>query len=263
MNLFDSHCHLFDEQFQDDLPRVLADARDQGVTRIVVPAVDIATARAALRLAEDNEGVYVAAGIHPESLAAWSATDITAIRGLAAHPKVVAIGEIGLDYHWDVASHAVQREALRLQVQLAKAVQLPVVIHNRESTEDLISLLEAESGGVLRGVMHCFSDTLDSARRCLDLGFYISFGGPVTFKNARALQEVARQIPADRLLIETDSPYLSPHPLRGKRNEPARVKLVAEKLAELRGETLATIAQQTFDNASRLFGLLQTSSGDA
>jgi TatD DNase family protein len=261
MNLFDSHCHLFGEQFRDDLDSVLQRAREHGVTRMVVPAVDAETAQAAIHLAERVDGLYVAAGIHPESLAEWSAEDVTAIEQAAQHPKVVAIGEIGLDYHWDVAPHDVQQEALRMQIQLAKRLHLPVVIHNRESTEDLLKLLEEECGTELTGVMHCFSDTLATARRCLDFGFYISFGGPVTFKNAGELQAVATEIPSDRLLIETDSPYLSPHPMRGKRNEPARVQLVAEKLAELRSVPVEVIAAQTYDNASRLFGLTEVFGG--
>lgn len=253
MMLFDSHCHLFDEQFADDLDEVIARACSEQVVRMLIPAVDAASARAAIAIAEQHDGIYAAAGIHPESLASWDASQVQEIEALAKHPKVMAIGEIGLDYHWDVAPHEVQIEALRLQLQLAKKLKLPVVLHNRESTDDLLRVLESEAGPELTGIMHCFSDTWETARRSLDLGLMISFGGPVTFKNARALQEVAPLIPDDRLLIETDSPYLSPHPLRGQRNEPARVRLVAEKLAELRGVSVETIVRKTAENACRLF----------
>lgn len=255
MMLFDSHCHLFDEQFAPDLDLVIERARSEQVARMVIPAVDTASARTAIALAEQHDGIYAAAGIHPESLAAWNEAQLQEIEQLAGHSKVVAIGEIGLDYYWDTAPHDVQITALRLQLQLAKTLKLPVIIHNRESTEDLLHVLETEAGPDLTGIMHCFSDTWETASRCLELGFMISFGGPVTFKNARSLQEVVPLIPDDKLLIETDSPYLSPHPLRGKRNEPARVRLVAEKLAELRGVSVERVAEQTYHNACRLFGL--------
>jgi TatD DNase family protein len=251
--LFDSHCHLFDERFTDDLDAVMDRAYKAGVEGFVVPGVDVATSRQAIAISRRYQGVYAAVGIHPESLAEASIEDLTEIRELAADDAVVAIGEIGLDYYWDVAPREKQQEVLRAQLRLAKELRLPVVIHNRDATEDTIRLLEEEAGPDLRGVMHCFSADLEAAKRCLAIGFFISFGGPVTFKSARDLQAVAAEIPDEALLIETDSPYLSPHPLRGQRNEPARVRLVAEKLAELRGQTVDELAELTRQNAHRLF----------
>ncbi|MCL6633181.1 MAG: TatD family hydrolase [Alicyclobacillus herbarius] len=256
--LFDSHCHLFDERFRDDLPAVVERARQAGVEGFVVPAVDLATAEEAIRLTHQFPDVYAAVGLHPESLNTHTVADIPAVRALAEDAKVVAIGEIGLDYYWNTAPPDVQQAVLRAQLRLAKELGLPVIIHNRDATEDTVRLLEEEAGPALCGVMHCFSADWEAAERCLAIGFYISFGGPVTFKRNEELRQVAARVPADRLLIETDSPYLSPHPLRGKRNEPERVRLVAETLAQVRGETVAQVAAQTTANARRLFALPAT-----
>lgn len=254
--LFDSHCHLFDEQFHEDLDAVMARATEADVQRFVVPAVDADSAERALQLAARFDGVYAAAGLHPESLEAVKEEDFQRIEELTQQDKIVAVGEIGLDYHWDVAPRDVQMQVFRRQLQIAKRVNLPVIIHNRDATEDTVRILEEEaSDGRLRGVMHCFTGSIETARRCMNFGFYISFGGPVTFKNAKNVQATAEQIPLDRLLVETDSPYLSPHPLRGKRNEPARVRLVAEKLAELQGVTLEELSDISTANASKLFGV--------
>ncbi|QQE79390.1 TatD family hydrolase [Alicyclobacillus sp. SO9] len=254
--LFDSHCHLFDEQFQEDLDAVMKRAADAGVTRFVVPAVDAKSASMAIRLAERFDGVYAAAGLHPESLEDIKEEEFQRIEELTQEEKVVAVGEIGLDYHWDVAPRDVQMDVFRRQLRLAKKVNLPVIIHNREATDDTVRILEEEaSDGRLRGVMHCFTGSIETARRCMNFGFYISFGGPVTFKNAKNVQATAAQVPLDRLLVETDSPYLSPHPHRGKRNEPAQVRLVAEKLAELHGVSLEDLSNTTAANAAQLFGV--------
>ncbi|WAH39096.1 TatD family hydrolase [Alicyclobacillus dauci] len=255
--LFDTHCHLMDEQFVDDLDDVLSRARQEGVTRIVIPAVDVPTAHRAIAIAEANPGVYAAVGVHPEAAKDVPAEDFAEVERLAQHPKVVAIGEIGLDYYWDAAPRPEQQSVMRRQVEIAKRVQLPIIVHNRESTADIVELLKDSGASQVRGVMHCFSETLDVAKECMELGFYISFGGPVTFKKADDVREVAANIPADRLLVETDSPYLTPHPFRGKRNEPARVRLVAEKLAEIRGVSLSELAAQTTSNALELFTKVQ------
>ncbi|MCL6626435.1 TatD family hydrolase [Alicyclobacillus shizuokensis] len=253
--LFDSHCHLFDDRFRDDLDAVLKRARQAGVTGFVVPGVDLATGEQALALARQHGDIYAAVGLHPESLAEASLADVPAIAALTQDERVVAVGEIGLDYYWDTAPRDVQQEVLRAQLRLAKERRLPVIIHNRDATLDTVRLLEEEAAPELTGVMHCFSADWPAAERCLAIGFYISFGGPVTFKSNKVLQEVAARVPDDRLLVETDSPYLSPHPLRGKRNEPERVRLVAEKLAELRGQTVDEVARLTTGNARRLFGI--------
>ncbi|MCL6516621.1 TatD family hydrolase [Alicyclobacillus sp.] len=249
---FDTHCHLFDERFQEDLDAVVARARAAGVRHFVVPGVDVQTSEAAIALAERFEGVYAAVGVHPESLADYRPRMLEEIRRLAAHPKVVAIGEIGLDYYWDVAPREVQREVFVAQLDLARETGLPVVVHNRDATEDVVRLIETEAQGVT-GVMHCFTGDLDTAMRCIRCGFFISYGGPLTFKNAEAVREAAARIPAEALVVETDSPYLSPHPLRGKRNEPERVRIVGERLAEIRGLTAQEMADLTTRNALRLF----------
>lgn len=242
-----------DEQFSEDVDLVIQRAKDAGVQYIVVPAVDVVTARRAIAIAERYEGVYAAVGIHPESAKDVPASDFDEIERLASHEKVVAIGEIGLDYYWDAAPRPEQQNVLRRQIELAKRVELPVIIHNRESTEDVVNLLRDAKASEVGGVMHCFNGTLDVAEACMAFGFYISFGGPVTFKKAEDVREVAAQIPADRILVETDSPYLSPHPFRGKRNEPARVRLVAEQIAQVRGVDVDVLAAQTTANAFALF----------
>jgi TatD DNase family protein len=252
MMLFDTHCHLFDERFTDDVEEVIERALAAGVRYMVVPGVDAATSRQAIALAERYPEVYAAVGIHPESLKDLPESEFDEIEELAKHPKVVAIGEIGLDYYWDVAPREVQQDVFRRQIDLARRTGLPIVIHNRDATEDTVRIIEQDSAGVV-GVMHCFTGSWETAQRCLKKGFYISYGGPVTFKNAENVRKAATQIPDDFLLVETDSPYLTPHPYRGQRNEPARVALVAEKLAEIRGQTYEQVAEMTLQNGLRLF----------
>ncbi|CAM3964543.1 TatD family hydrolase [Alicyclobacillus pomorum] len=250
--LFDTHCHLFDEQFADDVEATIDRAREAGVRYMVVPAVDVASARRAIALAERYEEIYAAVGIHPESLKALSESAFTEVEALASHPKVVAIGEIGLDYYWNVAPREVQKEVFLRQIDIARRVNLPIIIHNRDATEDTVEIIEHHCSGVT-GVMHCFTGSIETARRCMKQGFYISYGGPVTFKKAENVRRAALEIPDEFLLVETDSPYLSPHPFRGKRNEPARVSLMVEKLAELRGQTFEAVAQYTLQNGRKLF----------
>lgn len=253
MSLFDTHCHLMDDQFDDDLGEVIRNARDAGVSHVVIPAVDVASAHRAIAIAQQYDGVYAAVGIHPEAAKDVPDGDFDVIRQLAMHPKVVAIGEIGLDYYWDAAPRPEQQAVLRRQIEIAKRVKLPVIIHNRESTEDILTVLESSGAAEVGGIMHCFNETIEVAKTCLDMSFYISFGGPVTFKRADDVRAVAAQIPSDRLLVETDSPYLSPHPYRGKRNEPARVQLIAQQVADVRGESFEAIAACTTENAFRIF----------
>lgn len=254
--LFDTHCHLNDEQFENDIDEVMERATEEGITRIVIPGVDVRSSERAIRLAERFDGAYAAVGIHPESLKDLPDGVFDEIEALAKHPKVVAIGEIGLDYYWDVAPREYQQEVFKRQIDLAHGVGLPIIIHNRDATEDTVRLVESAPEG-LTGVMHCFTGSAETALRCIRKGFYISFGGPVTFKNAVNVQKTATQIPDEWLLVETDSPYLSPHPMRGKRNEPARVRLVAEKLALLKEKGMTEVAQLTMNNALRLFAKVE------
>ena len=230
------------------------------MTQIVVPAIDLANCRTVLALAERYEGVFAAVGVHPNSTAGWQDGWIGILRDLAQHPKVVAIGEVGLDYHWNKSPKEVQHRALGLQLELAAELNLPVIIHNRESSADVIRLLSESSlvGCENPGVLHSFSADWETAVSALNLGCYLGFTGPVTFKKADDLREIAANVPVDRLLVETDAPFLAPHPFRGKRNEPAYVAYVAERLAKERGMETAVFAQQTTVNAVRLFSRLST-----
>ena len=236
-------------------------AADAGVTQIVVPALDLDNCRAVLALAEKYEAVFAAVGIHPNSSAGWQDSWIGVLRDLAQHSKVVAIGEIGLDYYWDRSPKAVQHRALKLQLELAAELNLPVIIHNRESSADVIQMLSESplAGRETPGVLHSFSGDWATAVSALNLGYYLGFTGPVTFKKADDLRDIAKKVPDDRILAETDAPFLTPHPYRGKRNEPAYVAYVAERLAEERGVETAVFAQQTSANAKRLFSVMSSS----
>ncbi len=251
--LFDTHVHLNDDQFNDDLEEVIERARRNGVGRVVVGGVDEKTIKRAIELIDMYDFMYAAIGWHPVDAIDLTDDHLDWIQELTAHPKVVAIGEIGLDYHWDKSPKDVQQAVFRRQIQLAKKLDLPIIIHNREATEDVVKILEEEGAEEVGGIMHCFSGSPETAKRCLDMNFYISLGGPVTFKNAVKPKEVAKEVPLDRLLIETDCPYLAPHPFRGKRNEPSYVKLVAEQIAALKEISLDEVAKATTENANRLF----------
>lgn len=254
--LFDTHAHLNATQFNEDVEQVIERARAEGVSHIVVVGFDRPTIERAMELAEQYSFIYAAVGWHPVDAVHMTDEDLSMIERLAAHPKVVALGEMGLDYYWDQSPKDIQKEVFRKQIRLAKKVKLPIIIHNRDATADIVDILREENAGEVGGVMHCFSGSIEVARQCMDMNFYISFGGPVTFKNAKKPKEVAKEIPLDRLLIETDCPYLTPHPFRGKRNEPSYVKYVAEAIAELKGLSFEEVAQKTSDNAKRLFGII-------
>ncbi len=254
--LFDTHAHLNATQFNEDVEQVIERARAEGVSHIVVVGFDRPTIQRAIKLAEQYSFIYAAVGWHPVDAIHMTDEDLTMIERLASHPKVVALGEMGLDYYWDQSPKEVQKEVFRKQIRLAKKVKLPIIIHNRDATADIVHILREENAEEVGGVMHCFSGSIEVARQCIDMNFYISFGGPVTFKNAKKPKEVAKEIPLHRLLIETDCPYLTPHPFRGKRNEPSYVKYVAEAIAELKGLSFEEVAQKTSDNAKRLFGII-------
>jgi len=251
--LFDTHTHLNDQAFQEDREEVLQRALDEGVSLLVNVGYNRTTIPQTLELAEKYDFVYAAVGWHPHDAKDMTDEDLAWIEELADHPKVVAIGEMGLDYYWDNSPREVQKEVFRKQIALAKRVKKPIIIHDRDAHRDVVDILREEGASEVGGVMHCFGGSLDIARECLDLNFYISFGGPLTFKNAKKPKEVASQIPLDRLLIETDSPYLTPHPFRGKRNESSYVKYVAESMAELRGLSYEELCRITMENGKRLF----------
>ncbi|MDV2887323.1 TatD family hydrolase [Alkalihalophilus pseudofirmus] len=253
--LFDTHVHLNADQFEDDVEEVINRAKEAGVSEMVVVGFDEKTINRALELIEKYDMLYAAVGWHPVDAIDMKDEHLVWLEELAAHPKVVALGEMGLDYHWDKSPKEVQKEVFRKQIQLAKKVKLPIVIHNREADQDIVDILEEEKAEEVGGIMHCFGGSVEIAERCLKMNFYISLGGPVTFKNAKRPKEVAKHIPMDRLLIETDCPYLAPHPYRGKRNEPAYVKLVAEEIAGLKEVNVDEVANTTRENAKRLFGI--------
>lgn len=257
MTLVDTHCHLDLDRFDEDREAVVQRALEQGVARIIVPAIDLGNCEAVIKLTEQYDGVFAAIGIHPNSTAVLPPDWLETIQTYAQHAKVVAIGEIGLDYYWNDASHDVQHEALRRQLALAAELDLPVIIHNREASADVVRLL-AESplaGRARPGVLHSFSADWQTAQAALDMGFYLGFTGPVTYKKAEELRAIAAKTPLARILVETDAPYLAPHPYRGKRNEPGYVRFVAQKIAEIRGMETAVFAAHTTANAERLFGI--------
>lgn len=253
--LFDTHMHVNVDQFKDDKEDVIQRAFDAGVTHMVVVGFDRETIPLAIEIAEQYETIYAAVGWHPVDAIDMTESDLEWIKELSSHPKVVAIGEMGLDYHWDKSPKEVQEAVFRKQIRLAKEVDMPIIIHNREATEDIITILQEEDAGQIGGIMHCYNDDVRYVQACLAMNFYISLGGTVTFKNAPLPKEVAVEVPIDRLLVETDSPFLAPHPNRGKRNEPAYVTLVAEKVAALREMPLEELHQKTTENAFRLFRL--------
>ncbi|MFS0749667.1 TatD family hydrolase [Oceanobacillus sp. 1P07AA] len=251
--LFDTHVHLNAKQFEDDREETIQRAYDAGVENMVVVGFDRETIPLAIEIAESYPDIYAAVGWHPVDAIDMTEEDLNWIEQLSSHPKVVAIGEMGLDYHWDKSPKDIQKKVFRKQIALAKKVNMPIIIHNREATEDIIKILQEENAKEIGGIMHCYNDSVDYVQDCLDMNFYISLGGPVTFKNAPLPKEVAKEVPLDRLLIETDAPFLAPHPNRGKRNEPAYVRLVAEQIAAIREMSVEEISGITTRNARRFF----------
>ncbi|QAS52745.1 TatD family hydrolase [Halobacillus litoralis] len=253
--LFDTHVHLNADQFEEDLEETIQRAQDAGVEYMTVVGFDRKTIPKAIEIAENNERIYAAVGWHPVDAVDMTDADLEWIEELSSHPKVVALGEMGLDYHWDKSPEETQKEVFRKQIRLAKKVKMPIIIHNREATEDIVQVLKEEEASEVGGIMHCYSGPVDIAKECLDMNFMISLGGPVTFKNAKLPKEVAKAVDLNNLLIETDCPFLAPHPNRGKRNEPAYVKLVAEQIAELKGVSYEEVSQVTTSNALEFFGI--------
>lgn len=250
--LYDTHAHLDDEQFDADRDEVISQMAEAGVGLINNIGADLASSRASLALAEKYDFIYAAVGVHPSETVGMTDADIDELRNLAKHEKAVAIGEIGLDYHYEGTNCEEQKVWLAAQLELARELDMPVVIHDRESKGECIDILK--KSGVRRGVIHCFSGSAETARELVKLGFHISFTGVVTFKNARRAIEAAKAVPVERLLIETDCPYMAPEPYRGTRNDSRRVVRVAEKLAELKGLPLDELISVTAKNGMELFG---------
>jgi len=253
--LIDTHVHLNADQYDEDLQEVIDRALEEGIDRMFVVGFDTNTIERTMKLIDQYDFIYGIIGWHPVDAIDCTEERLQWIEELSKHPKIIGIGEMGLDYHWDKSPKDIQKEVFRKQIALAKRVQLPIIIHNREATQDCVDILKEENASEVGGIMHSFSGSNEIADEILKMNFYISLGGPVTFKNAKQPKEVAQHVPLDRLLVETDAPYLSPHPYRGKRNEPARVKLVAEQIAELRGISYEEVCKTTTENAERLFKL--------
>lgn len=254
--LFDTHCHLDPDHFPDGVDEVLGRAKAAGVGHFTVIGVgSVDAARGAAALAERRPDVFATVGVHPHDASTLDAALEAELRALLGRERVRALGEVGLDFHYDHTPRGVQAEVFRRMVALARSVKKPLVIHTRSAPDETLQILEGEGARDVGGIIHCFSEDRRFATRALELGFYLSFSGILTFKNAHAIHEVARVAPLDRILVETDSPYLAPVPLRGKKCEPAFVVHTAKRLAELRGVSLDAIEGATTENAARAFGV--------
>jgi TatD DNase family protein len=253
--LIDSHAHIQGKEYAGETAAVIERARLAGVEQIIAVggAGDMSSNSEAVALADSFENIYATVGMHPHDAKDVGEKELQTLKDLALHPKVIAVGETGLDYYYDHSPRDVQRRVFAQFIHMARETELPIVVHERDAASDGAELLRSEGAGKLRGVIHCFTGNYEAARAYLDLGFYISFTGIITFKNAEALRDVVRQVPLERILVETDSPYLTPVPHRGKRNEPAYVRLVAATVANVKGVTLEEVARVTTDNARRLF----------
>lgn len=259
--MIDTHCHLNFGSFAEDRSAVIERAAASGVARLIVPGVDLQACDEALALAAANAGIYAAVGIHPNDTASWGEALCSEIERRLHAPRVVAVGEIGLDYHWDKSPREDQYQALEAQLELAAQRNLPVILHNREATEDMLAVLAAWVPTLapdLRqrpGVLHSFSGSAEQAERAAAMGFYLGFTGPITYKKADEMRQAAAVTPLNRILVETDAPFLTPAPHRGKRNEPAYIPLIVEALARVKGISTADMAQASTENALRLFRL--------
>ncbi|MCX7670139.1 MAG: TatD family hydrolase [Anaerolineae bacterium] len=266
----DTHCHLDLPHFDADRPAVIERAWTAGVRKIVVPGIDIASCRRVLALAEQHEHIYAAVGVHPNDCAGFDDRGLQELRAFAQHPKVVAIGEIGLDYYWNKTPIGQQKAALERQLALAAELRLPVILHSRNAAgsaacnADLLWVMtqmgpeirKARGADAIIGIWHAFSGDLLEARQAIELGLAIGLGGPLTFQNARRLPALVPELPRDRVVLETDAPYLAPHPHRGRRNEPAYVPLIADRLAELWQISVDAVAEATSATAGRCFGMI-------
>jgi TatD DNase family protein len=256
MELIDTHCHLDWNAFDADRAAVIDRAVEAGVTRMITIGVDAASSRRAIVIAEQYDAVYAAVGVHPNDCAGFDAALLQDIRSLAQHPKVVAIGEIGLDYYWQKIDHDTQAQAFCAQLELAVEINKPVIIHSRDAAAEVMTLLEEFARHTrLAGTLHSYFDDLAIAQRAFAIGFCLGVTGPITFKKSDREREIIRQLPLDRLLVETDAPFLTPVPHRGQRNEPAYVRCVVETMAQTRGQAVDEVARQTTRNAELLFGL--------
>lgn len=252
--LFDTHVHLNSKMYKKDLEEVIERALEAGVTRMAVIGFDAPSNTCAIELAEQYEFIYAVVGVHPSDAKSATEDGWLVLCEQLKHPKVVALGECGFDYYHDTSFNDIQREVFKRQLEIAKEMNMPIVVHMRDSVEDTYEMLH-EHGAGLSGVIHCYSGDVEMMHKFLDLGLYIGLDGPVTFKNAHGVHEVAKAVPIDRLVIETDGPYLTPAPYRGKRNEPAYVSYVAEKIAELKGMSYEEVCEITTENGLKMYNM--------
>ncbi|RKD28849.1 TatD family hydrolase [Thermohalobacter berrensis] len=253
--LIDTHAHLDDGRFDRDREEIIKSLKENDIDIVINPGANVATSVKAVSLAEKYENIYAAVGVHPHDAKDINDDTLELLKSLANKEKVVAIGEAGLDYHYDNSPRDIQRKWFREQIRLAKELDLPIIVHSRDAHKDTFDIIKEENTDNLRGVLHCYSGSAELAREYIKMGFYISLAGPVTFKNAKTPKQVAKEISLDYLLIETDSPYLTPHPHRGKRNEPLYVRYVAGMIAELKEISFEKVAKKTSENAKKLFNI--------
>lgn len=253
--LFDTHAHLDDDRFDKDRDETIIQCQRDGVELILNAGSNIETSVKAIALSKKYEFIYAAVGVHPHDAAEMDEETAGVLAALAGNRKVRAIGEIGLDYHYDLSPRDVQKQRFIEQIDIARQLKLPIIVHDREAHGDVMDIFKKTRIKEVGGVLHSFSGSAEMALECIKLGLYISISGPVTFENARKTVEAVKQVPLDMLLIETDSPYLTPVPYRGKRNYPGYVRLVAEKIAEIKGISFEEVARQTLENGKRLFGI--------
>lgn len=253
--LIDSHAHLDDEVFDEDREELINSFKEAGIDAVIVPAANMESSRKIADIIKGYDFLYGAVGVHPHDTKDMKEEDLEEIERLSKEERIVAIGEIGLDYYYENTEREIQKKWFREQIKLAKKLNLPIIVHEREAAQDVYDIISDENDDSLRGVIHCYSGSIEMAREYMKLGFYISFAGPVTFKNAVKPKEVSKEIPLDRILVETDSPYLTPVPYRGKRNNPTYVRYVAEQIADLKGISLEELAEAAKANTIELFGL--------
>lgn len=253
--LFDTHAHLEDEKFDDDRAEVIENIKNAGIGFVVNPGCDVESSKKAVKLSEEYDFIYAAVGVHPHDTEDMTPGTLDEIEKLCSHKKVKAVGEIGLDYYYDFSAKEKQIYWFEEQMELAKKVKLPVIIHDRDAHRDTIDILKKKHVEEVGGVMHCFSGSVEMAEEALRLGMYISVAGPVTFKNSARLPQVVLRVPNDRLLIETDSPYLTPEPMRGKRNDSSKIIYTAKKIAEIKNISMDELMEITTANARRFFNI--------
>lgn len=254
--IFESHAHYEDKRFDEDRKELLDRFREKGIAKVVNVGSGIETSKQSIALAKEYDFVYASVGVHPENAMELEKENFDVLKTLLQEEKVVAVGEIGLDYYWDEPEREIQKKWFEKQIELAKEVQKPMIVHSRDAAQDTLQILKDFGGSEVGGVIHCFSYGKEIARTCMDMGFYIGIGGVVTFKNAKKLKEVAEYVPLDRILLETDCPYMAPEPHRGKRNSSLYIPHIAEKIAEIKGITPEEVIEKTYENAKKMYRIL-------